>query len=156
MKRCGLLAGLVTLGLLHTATPCVAQDKVYTRVTTEKTEALLKGMNIAFKKTAGKKDGTWFYDFERNNFKVRLHNYEAKDLWIDALFNDQTTLQEINAWNVKAKFSRAVHFKNNEGKDTISLESQIDCMGGVTDGMIRQFINRFDSEVAAFVKHLSK
>jgi hypothetical protein len=41
-------------------------------------------------------------------------------------------------------------------KDTISLEAQLDCVGGVTDNIIRQFIQRFDGEVAQFNKFITK
>ncbi|MBI3408809.1 MAG: YbjN domain-containing protein [Planctomycetes bacterium] len=154
--RCGLTLGVMCLGLWLLAGAGVAQDKVITKVSNEKVESILNAMDITFKKVPGKKDGVTFFDYDRNNYKIRLHNYDGKDLWIDALFNDKTSLEQVNQWNVQAKFSRAVLLKNPEGKETISLESQMDCAGGVTDGMIRQFINRFDGELKNFVKFLSK
>ena len=39
---------------------------------------------------------------------------------------------------------------------SISLEAQIDCTIGITDGMIRQFVQRFAGEVQAFAKFLKK
>jgi hypothetical protein len=134
-----------------------AQDKskVYRGVSADKLEGLLKQLNIDFEKAQGKAKGAWSYDFERNNFKVRLHNYDGRDLWLDVVFTDQIPLKEVNAWNVRAKFSRAVQLKTGD-KTTTSLESQLDCEGGVTDGMIRQFILRFDNEVKTFVQFLTK
>ncbi|MCI0684837.1 MAG: YbjN domain-containing protein [Gemmataceae bacterium] len=129
--------------------------KVQRSVTSAKLESILQDMKIKYAKTAGKNEGVHYYDFERNNFKVRLHNYQGRDLWVDVHFTDKVSLDEINQWNVRAKFSRAVLIKNAD-KQSTSLEAQIDCEGGVTDGMIRQFILRFDGEIKAFVQFLTK
>lgn len=137
--------------------PLKAQDdakKVYRNVTPEKLEAILADLKIKFQKVKGKEEGITFYDFERNKYKIRLHNYQGKDLWIDAHFSDKVTLDEINQWNIRAKFSRAVLLKGDE--NPVSLESQLDCVGGTTDIIVRQFIERFDGEIAQFVKFLSK
>lgn len=130
------------------------QPKAYRLVTPEKLEAVLDNLKIDFKKVKGKVEGVDFYDFEKNNFKIRLHNYQGKDLWIDAMFTDKASLEDINRWNVRAKFSRAVLLKGD--KESLSLESQLDCLGGVTDAIIRQFITRFDGELKDFTKFLSK
>ena len=130
-------------------------EKVYRNVTSDRLEVVLKELGVEYKKVPGKAEGVHAYDFERNNFKVRLYNYQGKDLWVDAFFSDGLTLEEVNQWNSRAKFSRAVLIKANE-KPAVSLESQLDCMGGVSDGMVRQFVRRFDGEIAQFVKYLSK
>lgn len=137
--------------------PGLGQDKgkVYRKVAPEKLDAILKQMKIEFEKSQGKKTGTWHYDFERSNFKVRLNNHEGRDLWIDVVFTDKISLKEVNDWNIRAKFSRAVQLKEGE-RVTTSLEAQLDCDGGVTDGMIRQFILRFDGEIKTFVQLLTK
>lgn len=156
-----LFPRLLAVALLALCLPASAQDKkekkstVYRNVSVEKLESILEDMKIEFNKTEGKSKGIWFYDFERSNFKVRLHNYQGHDLWIDVVFTDKISLKEINAWNVRAKFSRAVQVKNDD-RITTSLEAQLDCEGGVTDGMIRQFILRFDDEIKNFVQHLTK
>lgn len=154
--RCGLTLVAASLGIWLLAGVGTAQDKVINTVSNEKIESIMNALNITFKKSPGKKEGVTFFDYTRNNYDIRLHNYDGKDLWIDALFNDKTSLEQVNEWNVRAKFTRAVLLKSAEGKETISLESQIDCAGGVTDGMIRQFIIRFDAEIQGFVKFLSK
>jgi hypothetical protein len=155
MKWTGMLMMAGLLFLLATGPGSGQDEKAYRLVSSEKLESILQGMNISFKKIAGKTEGIYFYDYERSKFKIRLHNYNGKDLWIDALFTDKTTLEEINRWNRKAKFSRAVLIKDKD-RETISLESQVDCLGGVTDGIIRLFINRFDGEISEFVKFLAK
>lgn len=132
-----------------------AQAQVVKNLSNEKLEGILANLNITYKKTQGNKEGIWNYDYTSNNFQIRLTNHNGKYLWIDALFNDRTTLDEMNRWNRRAKFSRAV-LLSNQGKETISLEAQLDCQGGVTDGMIRQLVVRFDGEVKDFVKFMSK
>lgn len=158
------LLGVLAMGVLLIST-AVAQDKgqpekidklkVQRSVPSAKLESILEDMKIKYSKTAGKNEGIHYYDFERNNFKVRLHNYQGRDLWIDVQFTEKMSLEEVNQWNVRAKFSRAVLVKNGD-KQSTSLESQIDCEGGVTDGMIRQFILRFDGEIKTFVQFLTK
>ena len=155
-SKFAVVLGLLMLGWF-TAAPAPAQnkDKVQRSVSSAKLESILADMKIKYDKTAGKEDGIHCYDFERNTFRIRLHNYQGRDLWIDVRFNDQTTLKEINEWNIRAKFSRAVLLKEGD-KQSTSLEAQIDCLGGITDGMIRQFIVRFDGELKSFVQFLTK
>jgi hypothetical protein len=155
MRTSGLLLFSAASLVLLAAMAGADEEKAYRSVSTEKLEGILKEMKIKYKKSEGKSEGIYFYDYERNKFKIRLHNYNGKDLWIDALFTDKSSLAEINVWNKRTKFSRAVLLKNGE-RETISLESQIDCLGGVTDTIIRQFINRFDGEINGFVKFLVK
>ena len=155
MFRTSFGAILVASLCLFAAHAGRAQDKVQRTVASDKLESILKDMKINYEKTAGKKDGVYFYDFERNKFKVRLHNYNGRDLWLDVHFTDKIALEEINQWNVRAKFSRAVQLKDGDKLST-SLETQIDCEGGITDGMIRQFILRFEGEVKGFVQFLTK
>ncbi len=149
--------GLLTLFLsMDSAAPAQEKDKVQRGVTSAKLESILQDMKIKYdKKSDAKNEGVHFYDFERNKFKVRLHNYNGRDLWLDIHFTDKIALEEINQWNVRAKFSRAVLLKDRD-KQSTSLESQIDCEGGVTDGMIRQFILRFDAETKSFVEFITK
>ncbi len=164
--RCAFLAAIVAaLGVLP---PGRAQDggakdkkaatpeakKIYRNVTADKLEAILKGLNVVYKKGKGKSDGVWVYDFEKSDFKIRLQNFVGNDLWIEAHFKDKTPLEKVNQWNMRAKFSRAVQLAGE--KDAVSLEAQLDCVGGVSDAIIRQFIERFDGELVQFAKYLSK
>ena len=152
MCKWGTLIALASLVFLAGST-ATAQE-VYRIVTAEKLEGILKELNINFKKAPSKTDGV--YDYERNGLKIRLNNYGGRDLWIEAVFNERLTLEEINRWNIQAKFSRAVLIKDKEtNKETISLESQIDCQGGITDNIIKLFINRFDGELRDFSKYLA-
>jgi hypothetical protein len=130
--------------------------KVYNSVSSDKLEKILADLDIKFKKVADKKkEGVDFYDLEARDRLLRLHNYGGQDLWLDCVFSEKLTLADVNRWNSQSKYSRAVLIKQDD-KVTISLESQIDCLGGVTDAVVRQFIRRFDGEVKAFEKFLSK
>jgi hypothetical protein len=132
------------------AAPASAQEQpVYKNVSSATLERVLGGLHIQYKKTRSDKDGFDYYAFERNGYRVRLHNYAGKDLWLDALCSDGLSLEGVNRWNQRAKFSRCV-LLNSDGKKTISLESQLDCLGGCTDAIVRQFIRRFDGEVRSF------
>jgi hypothetical protein len=149
-----LATSVACLGLAIAAGRAQDDKKIVQNVTAERIEAILKDLGIEFKKSAGKTEGVQFYDFERNNYKIRLHNYQGKDLWIDAFFSDAMSAEEVNQWNSRAKFSRAVQLKGE--KQAVSLEAQLDCMGGVNDLIVRQFVRRFDGEVLQFVKFLAK
>ncbi|MBX9679197.1 MAG: YbjN domain-containing protein [Gemmataceae bacterium] len=129
--------------------------KAYRNVSSDQLEAILKSMKVDFKKTAGKKEGIFFYDFEAESMKVRLHNYEGKDLWLDAHFTDKLDLDEVNKWNVKARATRAVLLGTGD-KATVSLEAQLDCDAGASDAIVRQFVTRYEKELKNFVKFISK
>lgn len=150
------LGSLILFAWLAAATSAQEKDRVMRSVPSAKLESILQELKIRYeKKSDPKNDAINFYDFERNSFKVRLHNYNGRDLWLDVHFTDKITLEDVNQWNVRAKFSRAVLLKEGD-KQSTSLEAQLDCDGGVTDGMIRQFILRFDGELKSFVQFLTK
>ena len=106
-------------------------------------------LNINYRKVANKNEEVVFYHFKRNNYEIRLHNYGGKDLWIDCIFTEKLPLETINRWNIRTKLSRAVYIKD-AAQESVSLESQIDCMGGVTDAIIFRFVERFDDELKKF------
>src|SRR6202012_5216017 len=92
---------LISLGLAAAQEPpqgktsSPGDKKIVHNVTPERVEAILKDLGIEYKKSAGKTEGIQFYDFERNNYKIRLHNYQGKDLWIDAFFSDAMSAEEV-------------------------------------------------------------
>jgi hypothetical protein len=151
----GLAKGASAMGLVLWCGLCAGQTQelVYRSVSSEKLEAILKELDVTYEKDAGKKDGIFSYDFERQGTKVRLYNYGGEDLWIEADFTEKATLEMVNRWNMRAKFSRAVLVKE-DAAPTISLESQVDCTLGITEGMIRHFVTRFDDEILGFAKFL--
>ena len=92
--------------------------------------------------------GLFLYDYARNNFGLRLQNNNGGDLWIIAVFG-KIAPEEMNRWNRQTHLTRVVPIRGF-GEETATLEAQLDCLGGVTDGMVRQFITGFDKEVAGF------
>ena len=143
-----LLAGAA---MATASRPADAQttEKVYRSFTPDQVGSFLTDLEIKFTKNQPK-DTPRDVDFEfrRKGFDLRLTLREGKMLWIAAYF-PKTTLEKINDWNVKAKFTRAVlvHIAN---KDYTAVEAQLDINGGCTEGMAKQFIRRFDDEVANF------
>lgn len=128
-----------------------SDDAIYTKVTNDKLEGILKGLNVAYKKIEVK-GGTTAYDFESNNHKLRLLNFGGDDLMIDAHFK-KLKLEDVNQYNLNRKFIRCVAYNVN-GKEHTSLEANLDCAGGVTDGIVRNFIRAFDIEVSEFSKYV--
>lgn len=131
------------------------EPAVTTNLPTDRLEKVLAGLDVKYKKTPGKKDGVWFYEFTRQDRPVRLHHYDGQDLWVDSVFTETMPLGELNRWNAQTRYSRAVLLKDG-GKASVSLEMQLDCLGGVTDPVVRQFITRFDGELAGFLKFTKK
>jgi hypothetical protein len=137
--------------LLTMLAPAGAQtkEKVYRALTPAQLETILTDMGLKFNKTQPKtQPNDYDYDFDRNNYKIRLTLSNGKLLWLSN-FQPKNTLEKINQWNVQAKFSRAVLDRVGDREYAI-VEYQLDAGGGVTDKMIRQFIKRFDKEVADF------
>ena len=136
--------------LLATAAAPAQDEKILRSLSVEETEALLKKLDIDFTKVDAKLTGTTLYDFKRNNFSVRFHNFEGKDVMLDAVF-PPLAIERVNDWNMKAKFSRATLQRDPKGAFT-TLESNLDLAGGVTDSAVRQFVQTFDEEIRLFAK----
>lgn len=126
--------------------------KVFQTITADHLEKLLKDLGISYKKTLGLPLGSVDYNFARNNFRIRLHNTNGQDLWIDAFFV-KIPAEDVNRWNRQARLSRAVLISTGPVV-SLSLEAQLVCAGGVTEGMIKQFITNFDKEVQDFAAFL--
>ncbi len=157
MTRHGLarIAAFLTFAFASTYAFGQSQETVYRHVASDKLEAVLKDLSVSYQKSAGKKAGIFVYDYESKGVKVRLYNYGGEDLWIESDYSEKATLEVVNRWNMRAKFSRAVLVKEGSVA-TISLEAQIDCTLGITEGMMREFVRRFDGEIQAFGDFLKK
>jgi Putative bacterial sensory transduction regulator len=129
-----------------------SQNKVYRNVSNDAVEKILQSLELKYQKDERKdKDSVvMFFDFTRDNQAFRLYNYRT-DLWIECTFEKKLKPEDINRWNSEAKFSRLVLIEQKD-KTILSLESQIDCLGGVTDAVIKQYINRFNEEAKKFAK----
>ena len=122
-------------------------------LTAELLEGTLKNMDLTFKKEVEKEGHS--YTFQRGETKIRLVNYSGEDLWIEVVYDKKITPAQANQWNTEAKYSRCVLLEN-DGKTSASLEMQLDCIRGVTEGMVRQFLVRFGGELKEFHKFVAK
>jgi Putative bacterial sensory transduction regulator len=133
-----------------------SQNKVHRQISNETVEKILQGLDLKFeKKEVKEKNATLVhFDFKRGDIAYRLYNY-TNDLWIESTYEKSMKPDDVNRWNAEAKFSRLVLIEQKD-KTILSLESQLDCAGGVTDATIRQYINRFDEETKKFTKFMAK
>jgi hypothetical protein len=132
-----------------------AAERIYTQVTGNLLEQILRKLDVQFqKKDYG--DGEAMYSFTLNGRAMRLWNYAGRDLMADANFDKVVNAAALNQYNVDRKFIRAVAY-NPKGKNAYtSLESNLDCVGGVTEEIIRAFIVNFPSDVAHFGEYIAK
>lgn len=136
------------LTVLLLAPADLAAQEVFKNLSPARAEKLMSGMNIEFKKTEAKLPGIFFYDMRRQDTSVRLYLYNGKDIMLDAVFGG-LPLEKVNEWNVRAKFSRLCLHKNMKG-EFVTLESNLDITGGVTEETIQHFFRTFDEEIKAF------
>jgi hypothetical protein len=148
---------LEVAGFSNASSPVVAEEESFKNVTSERLERILKELNIEFRKIPDKNNGNWFYyDFERSGFKIRLTNFGGQDLMIDCAY-PAAPLAKVNQWNIKRNYVRAVHYpSNNNNNPVTTLESNLDCLGGTSESVIRYFITSFDGEAKAFDEYLKK
>ncbi len=134
----------------------LSQNKIYRQVPNEAVEKVLQGLELKYQKDERKDKGAsvMFFDFTRGEHTYRLYNY-GNDLWIETVFDRKMPPEDVNRWNAEAKFTRLVLIEQKD-KTSISLEAQLDCAGGVTDTVIRQYVNRYDEEAKKFTKFLAK
>jgi len=151
MNRFILLVACLAFSLFLTR-ETYSQSKVYRTVSNDAVEKILQSLELKYQKAERKdKDSTTMYfDFTRGGQPFRLYNY-GNDLWMECTFEKKMIATDINRWNAEAKFSRLVLIEQKD-KTILSLEAQLDCLGGVTDAAIKQYINRFDEEAKKFAK----
>ena len=151
MNRFVFAIACIAFGLIVTHN-ARSQARVYRQVSNETLEKVLQSLNVKYQKGERKdKDSTTtYFDFTRGDTTFRLYNY-VSDLWIETTIEKKVKADDVNRWNADAKFSRVVMIETKE-KTVVSLESQLDCLGGTTDALIKQYINRFDDEAKKFAK----
>lgn len=125
-------------------------DKVFRAITPDAAESILKDMKIEYVKSSAKKGEEHYYDFKRDNFKVRLTWFSSTELMLDCVFRG-VPIEKVNGWNSSTRLSRASHHKDGSNELTI-LEYGLDISGGATVGTIKQFILRFDDELKKYDK----
>lgn len=133
----------------------IAEDTILEpkEVTAEKLENILKAQGINYKKKVNNA-GVAMFDFELNGHNLRLYNFGGKDLMIDSHFK-KIALEDANKYNLSRKFIRAVNYKDKDIEYT-SLECNLDCEGGVTEGMIRHWVLSFSEDARHFSDYTKK
>jgi hypothetical protein len=140
----------------RTSSPVVTEEETFKTVTPEKLEQILKDLKIAFNK-ASPEAGIFTYQFMRNKHPIQLSSFGGEELMIDRHWVGKGDLAKVNDWNVKRFFVRAVAYAAMKGKPaTVALEANLDCSAGVSESIIRNFINAFDDEVRRFDEYLKK
>jgi len=128
------------------------EEETYKVVSEAQLEKILEGLKYTVKKSMNVNGTATFFDFESKGYKMRLTSFGGKDLMIDVIFK-KSDLDTINKWNVKRNFIRAVLYSGNP--DYTSLEANLDCSGGVSESIVRYFINTFNEEARQFDKYLN-
>jgi hypothetical protein len=123
-------------------------DRVFRALAPVEAEKLLRGLKIDFKKSSSKKGDQQFFDFQRQNYRIRLTQFSPQDLLLDCVFRS-LPIDKVNEWNTMTKLSRASVHKDASGDFTL-LEYGLDLSGGATDGTIKQYIARFEDELKKY------
>jgi hypothetical protein len=142
---------LGTVLLIATSQPGHAQSKerIYRELDSDQIAGVLKDLGVKYKMTQpAKTDKVYDFEFERNSYNIRMKLSQGKLVGLAAFF-PKAKIEKINEWNQKAKFSRAV-LNTVDGRDYAVIDSHLNAGGGVTVNMLRQFVRRFDDEVARF------
>lgn len=136
---------LVLLGL-----PAWAQG-VRTGVTPEEVEALLKAGSYRYERVEG--EGRVYFRLRLAGLRAVLFLLDCREGGCESLqlyagfsTDDPPSLERVNEWNRKKRFSRA--YLDEEGDPV--LEADLDLAGGVADGAIRAFLDLFEENLRAF------
>jgi hypothetical protein len=140
---------------VHVSRLLTREENTFKSADTERLEKILQDMKVEFKKTVAKTPGHVFFEFKKNDQKVRLHSFGGTDLMLAAAFKP-AALEKVNKYNTERKFVRAVLYRPATGDAYTTLEANLDCQGGVTDGIIRYFIGIFGDEMREFEEYLKK
>jgi hypothetical protein len=131
----------------------VAEDTILPQVTDDRIENIFKTQGVNYTKKANNA-GVMMFDFELNGHKLRLYNFGGKDLMID-VHSRKISLAEANRYNLNRKFVRVVNYKGKDVEYT-ALECNLDCEGGVSEGMIRHWILSFGEDARHFSEYAKK
>lgn len=133
----------------------IPDDTILTAVTAEKIESILKSQGIQHKKTSNSK-GVPIFDFELNGQKLRLYNFDGKDLMMDAQYR-RIELEHVNRYNLNKKFIRVVNYRDPaRNREYTAVETNLDCEAGVTESMIRHWIVSFSEDAQDFAEYARK
>jgi hypothetical protein len=147
---------LVVAVIFVAVVPCAhaQDDKAFRELTSDAAEKLLKELKIEYTKSSAKKGDEHYYDFQRNNFKIRLTYVSPKELMLDCVFRG-VPLEKVNQYNTITRVARAIWQRDNSGSFTL-LEYGLDISGGATVGTLKQYLTRFDDELRTYDKFVAE
>ncbi len=116
-------------------------------------EKVLRSLNTQFQRSTLSGGGSR-YSFTLDGLKLRIDNYGNHDIMVAASF-PKANLDQLNQFNMRNKFIRAVSYSHNTPNQYTALESNLDCAVGVSEEMIRYFITAYVQDAKNFVKFLN-
>jgi hypothetical protein len=142
------MARLFLLALL--LVPALAQG-VRTRITPEEMEALLKAGSYRYERVEEK--GEVYFRLRLAGLRALLLLLDCREggcqslqLYAGFSTDNPPSLERVNEWNRKKRFSRA--YLDEEGHPV--LEADLNLAGGVADRSIRVFLDLFEESLRAF------
>jgi hypothetical protein len=131
----------------------IAKEEItFKEVSAERMERTLADMNIKFAKVQ-LKGGNPIYRYQSKETTIVLTNW-GKDMMLEAKF-PKLPLDKVNQYNLDRKFIRTVAYKNKLGEYT-GLEANLNFQGGVTDSIVRNFIEVFEQDAREFGVYAKK
>src|ERR1022692_2823029 len=111
---------IVTLVVFIVVVPCTfaQDDRVFRELKPEATEKLLQELKIEFNKTVSPKGEETYFEYKRDKYRIRLTQYSAQELKLDCVFRG-VSLEQVNLWNMAARFSKATHHKDGTAEITM-------------------------------------
>lgn len=146
----------IALVIFVAVIPCASaqDDKVLRDLTPQAMETLLKELKIEFAKSSSPKGEEHYFDFQRNNFKVRLTHVSTKELMLDCAFRG-LPIEKVNQYNTITRVARASWQRDNSGPFSL-LEYGLDVSAGITVGSFKQYLTRFDEELRNYDRFVAE
>lgn len=140
-----------------TPLPPSADSPILTHVKVDDVIAVLDEMEIKFEQTIDN-EGDPKLVFDIDEYRTSLFFYscnaelECRSLLLYSAYSltDGGSLENVNNWNQRKRFTRAFMEKDGD----ITLESDLQVEGGITPGAIKEFIFRFQRMLPEFLKHI--
>ena len=124
--------------------------EIITDLSTASIRTTLKALGLEFTEQPVANGGMPSFLLQLGTYKALLLA-EPQNLMLYGGFRGKVDLAAVNAWNQKARFSRA--YLDDSGDPAI--ESDLDVSGGVTKGVIDAFIKQFRTTLGVYSEALS-
>lgn len=116
----------------------------FDRLTGDSFESALKDIGTRYQR-----EGNVFFLNVLPNAKTKIEIYEPLQAAVGFHTFPGITLTQVNDWNIKAVFSRAVHL-GNDNPPGARLESDFDCDGGFDTRGVTRFLERYTKSLRDF------